>query len=204
MHQDGEMETYEPSKMETALRIEYRGATSQELWIKAYRLHAGRTRTRLLLLFPLLAFTLALIWHPAPSLLLLVAPGLGFLVAAAFWLLFERQLRTIYRDTPPIREPVNATITEEGIEFVRPFASGKAPWSRFVKMKEGGDILLLYQGAEPVQHCLAGFFRFARIVAARPGSDPGSSPRTRLAARPALSSGVAVGIRMDLCARHSN
>jgi hypothetical protein len=132
--------------METPLRIEYRGELPVELFLKAQRLRLG-WRRGLFWLLPLIATIFVWLLDPqGPLTAPLVVLGTGYVFLTALWWGRIWQLRRIYRKTPFLTEPLQAAITETGIEFVTPTTSGTLPWSRFTKVQESADLALLFQG----------------------------------------------------------
>ena len=127
----------------TAAKVKYEGFITQELFAKAQHLHVGKWRL-LLWLFPVLMTVWSLVFLQ-DSLTSVLVFGVSCLFPVVLSRISARQWRRIHRESPYLQEPVNATLTDEGIEFLTATSSGVLPWSRFIKMKESDDLVLLYQ-----------------------------------------------------------
>jgi Na+(H+)/acetate symporter ActP len=124
----------------------YSGIIDSKLFVKAQRLHVGKWRSLVIWLFPVIMTAVAPTLNPEVSVLqLAIAFPLGCLFPLAILGLRTRQWNKIHRQSPYLKEPINCTITEAGMEFVSSTASGLIRWSTFIKRKELPDLLLLYQ-----------------------------------------------------------
>jgi hypothetical protein len=127
-------------------RIEYFGIVSWRQFWRAQLKHIG-WRWSILLVFPV-AMTIFTAFMPHDATLGARAYLPSFVVSCIFvplmlgmWAL---QWRRMYIKSPYLHEPLKGVVSAD--EFVAEASTGRTemPWSRFTKIKEGKDFVLLY------------------------------------------------------------
>ena len=124
--------------------IAYAGVVDWRLFRRAQMKHVG-WRWAFLLLFPVLMLAFAAFsLTGAPFSIYLEVFG-GALIFVPLMLAFSFfHWRRIFTKSPYLRDAISGSVSDEKFVAQGPTGTTEIPWSRFVKMKDGGDFLLCY------------------------------------------------------------
>ena len=133
--------------------VRVQGKISEADYVRAQWLHL-RTRKTYLAFGVLLAAVLLMFavvktvgWvrgdNPPESIVAPLFLSLAYL--SYFFIFLPYWFRRSYRNYPAIREPVDLTFNEEGLNFISENAQGKIPWKHFHKWRAGRSLFLIYQ-----------------------------------------------------------
>ena len=129
----------------TESAISFQGTVSEQLFVRAQKLHVGRAGLVILLftatiivglwLFPGFPFLSKLLGTIAAVALVPLVPVLQ-----------RRQWKRLYDRSPYLMEPIRGELSEWGLRSEGSMGKSELPWSKFVKYKIDDRTILLYQG----------------------------------------------------------
>lgn len=129
-------------RMEDA--IPYSGTFSWTLFERAQWRHLG-SRWLFFLLIPVLMTAYAYLTSPTlPIVTWLTLLAVSIASIPVIRSALRRQWRRMYENSPYLLDPISGFVSAE--TFIAESATGKTemPWTRFVRVREGEDFLLLY------------------------------------------------------------
>jgi hypothetical protein len=155
--------------------ISFQGTISERLFLRAQKLHIGRGRLLLPLLFG--AVILGIWIMPELPFLAKVLGTIGYVaVLALLPVIQRRQLKRLYNRSPYLLVPIRGELSEWGLRSEGSMGKSEIPWSKFVKYKINDRTVLLYQ-APNLFHVIAEEFfattddwiRVRRLIVDRSG-----------------------------------
>ena len=124
--------------------ISFQGTISEQLFLRAQKLHIGRGRLLLPLLFG--AVILGIWMMPGLPFLSKVLGTVGYIVVLPLVPVMQRRpWKRLYDRSPYLLEPIRGEPSEWGLRSEGSMGKSEIPWSKFVKYKIDDRTVLLYQ-----------------------------------------------------------